>query len=121
MPPDKLSDTLFGDVFLSHRFTDKHAEYEACAGVWDRQVKVIIYSDPDTGETNSAMSRARSIVEHFGQHKRALLVHLDREFLPRFRENSGVVCSSDDLFGDCLLYTSPSPRDRTRPRMPSSA
>ena len=22
---------------------------------------------------------------------------------------------------DCLLYTSPSPRDRTRPRMPSSA
>ena len=34
---------------------------------------------------------------------------------------------SDDKFdftskyGHCLLYTSPSPRDRTRPRMPSSA
>ena len=26
-----------------------------------------------------------------------------------------------DQFGDCLLYTSPSPRDRTRSRMPSSA
>ena len=25
------------------------------------------------------------------------------------------------LFYDCLLYTSPSPRDRTRSRMPSSA
>ena len=25
------------------------------------------------------------------------------------------------LFMDCLLYTSPSPRDRTRSRMPSSA
>ena len=25
------------------------------------------------------------------------------------------------LFHDCLLYTSPSPRDRTRSRMPSSA
>ena len=25
------------------------------------------------------------------------------------------------LFGRCLLYTSPSPRDRTRSRMPSSA
>ena len=24
-------------------------------------------------------------------------------------------------YGDCLLYTSPSPRDRTRSRMPSSA
>ena len=27
----------------------------------------------------------------------------------------------DDIFSDCLLYTSPSPRDRTRSRMPSSA
>ena len=26
-----------------------------------------------------------------------------------------------DLVKDCLLYTSPSPRDRTRSRMPSSA
>ena len=26
-----------------------------------------------------------------------------------------------ELCGDCLLYTSPSPRDRTRSRMPSSA
>ena len=25
------------------------------------------------------------------------------------------------LYDDCLLYTSPSPRDRTRSRMPSSA
>ena len=27
----------------------------------------------------------------------------------------------EEVFGDCLLYTSPSPRDRTRSRMPSSA
>ena len=27
----------------------------------------------------------------------------------------------DDSFNICLLYTSPSPRDRTRSRMPSSA
>ena len=26
-----------------------------------------------------------------------------------------------DYYDDCLLYTSPSPRDRTRSRMPSSA
>ena len=26
-----------------------------------------------------------------------------------------------EAFNDCLLYTSPSPRDRTRSRMPSSA
>ena len=29
--------------------------------------------------------------------------------------------SALSMFGDCLLYTSPSPRDRTRSRMPSSA
>ncbi len=29
--------------------------------------------------------------------------------------------SSDELKEACLLYTSPSPRDRTRSRMPSSA
>ena len=28
---------------------------------------------------------------------------------------------ADAMLGDCLLYTSPSPRDRTRSRMPSSA
>ena len=29
--------------------------------------------------------------------------------------------TADALYYDCLLYTSPSPRDRTRSRMPSSA
>ena len=32
-----------------------------------------------------------------------------------------VPTESDALILDCLLYTSPSPRDRTRSRMPSSA
>ena len=32
-----------------------------------------------------------------------------------------LVDNSDILCGVCLLYTSPSPRDRTRSRMPSSA
>ena len=31
------------------------------------------------------------------------------------------VMTARTLFSDCLLYTSPSPRDRTRSRMPSSA
>ena len=35
----------------------------------------------------------------------------DSEFLPEIREQASF----------CLLYTSPSPRDRTRSRMPSSA
>ena len=31
------------------------------------------------------------------------------------------VVGSDDVFNGCLLYTSPSPRDRQKSRMPSSA
>ena len=37
--------------------------------------------------------------------------------LGEFKENS----PNSGIFKDCLLYTSPSPRDRTRSRMPSSA
>ena len=33
----------------------------------------------------------------------------------------GSTINVTDLDNDCLLYTSPSPRDRTRSRMPSSA
>ena len=35
--------------------------------------------------------------------------------------NQGGTINAGDLLGTCLLYTSPSPRDRTRSRMPSSA
>ena len=34
---------------------------------------------------------------------------------------AGTVDQSDQSFLDCLLYTSPSPRDRQKSRMPSSA
>ena len=33
----------------------------------------------------------------------------------------GYVTIKNELYKVCLLYTSPSPRDRTRSRMPSSA
>ena len=32
-----------------------------------------------------------------------------------------VLLKPESMIGSCLLYTSPSPRDRTRSRMPSSA
>ena len=37
------------------------------------------------------------------------------------KENIQFISKLKDLSCDCLLYTSPSPRDRTRSRMPSSA
>ena len=38
---------------------------------------------------------------------------------PQKHPNS--VSDTDDIFNCCLLYTSPSPRDRQKSRMPSSA
>ena len=35
--------------------------------------------------------------------------------------DSAAVANNTFMFKGCLLYTSPSPRDRTRSRMPSSA
>ena len=35
--------------------------------------------------------------------------------------NDGMITRNETLYYICLLYTSPSPRDRTRSRMPSSA
>ena len=45
----------------------------------------------------------------------------------QMKKNTSPFCSNPEeffikaLFQTCLLYTSPSPRDRTRSRMPSSA
>ena len=38
-----------------------------------------------------------------------------------FKNDSKGVANTDSIINICLLYTSPSPRDRTRSRMPSSA
>ena len=43
----------------------------------------------------------------------------DVKLLEKFLSDRGKIRSS--LITGCLLYTSPSPRDRTRSRMPSSA
>ena len=50
--------------------------------------------------------------------------HQGHRWLIDQRLNDGknvLICIRDVKPSDCLLYTSPSPRDRTRSRMPSSA
>ena len=70
----------------------------------------------------SAKDRQAAIIEFFkkADAERPL------ESKPSVNETSGAVgfkISASELSKawDCLLYTSPSPRDRTRSRMPSSA
>ena len=45
----------------------------------------------------------------------------DQKSIYKIIDNQGNILFSSDKSLICLLYTSPSPRDRTRSRMPSSA
>ena len=46
---------------------------------------------------------------------------VDDVLYPMNHMETGERLSLKDILSACLLYTSPSPRDRTRSRMPSSA
>ena len=47
-----------------------------------------------------------------------LIISCTTDIVPKSISTLAIAC---DTFNPCLLYTSPSPRDRTRYRMPSSA
>ena len=52
----------------------------------------------------------------------SLLIHGDREDTRNFMEHTQtIVYTEDTIWQACLLYTSPSPRDKRQSRMPSSA
>ena len=69
----------------------------------------------DTSVARAAASRATSMQRHE-------FSRLAEEFDSVSSSNDSVAqIRLDSEFNNCLLYTSPSPRDRTRSRMPSSA
>src|SRR5664280_907267 len=86
-----------------------------------------IYSNPEIGKT--ILENDRRIMDSGKEEILEEIVETPegmRSFIsvktPRFNDNGqiiGIVGISHDI--TCLLYTSPSPRDRTRYRMPSSA
>ena len=89
------------------------------AGLIGGQVFDALSGEIDPGETITVQ-----IVAEIDPDDPAAIYNADGEF-----ENSAVAAGTEpgpggDVFedtSDCLLYTSPSPRDRTRSRMPSSA
>ena len=69
--------------------------------------------------------KAAKQVERKENKRKALRSYLNNnpDFIPTLQENATAYgfMPTDTIVGACLLYTSPSPRDRTRSRMPSSA
>ena len=91
----------------------------------DLNVEAGIYS-PNTGIID--VPELINALEGDIQHNNGL-ISLNTKFISAQKNNSGFSISCDDgnkflinsKYLICLLYTSPSPRDRTRYRMPSSA
>ena len=83
-------------------------EYEAhhVFDIWYRNTSAIV-PITITGDMHSVNKANFAILNWFGLH-----------FEPRFTDMEKQL---KELYCACLLYTSPSPRDRTRTRMPSSA
>ena len=78
--------------------------------------------DPDRPKRAKANRQFMSFGD--GPHRcpgAQLALHEARIFLDKVLRLSGIRLVGKPRFECCLLYTSPSPRDRTRSRMPSSA
>ena len=65
------------------------------------------------GVTPVINSTAFGLIEHFYKNK--------KYFGKFFAGKNGILGALNEELIDCLLYTSPSPRDLYRSRMPSSA
>ena len=83
-------------------------------------VEIIRYGDSELGFLNRH-GKAHSVPPHKVNYK-ANLKALEMLGIRHVLAGTAVgSCNPDFQNGDCLLYTSPSPRDRQKSRMPSSA
>ena len=71
----------------------------------------------------SSLELIEEYLERIRKHDRNLGAFIDvyEEDSLKAASASDMARASGHIIGPCLLYTSPSPRDRTRSRMPSSA
>ena len=124
--PDKVPfDNLYPSVvrpfasLMTSRGCPMHCSYCASPTLWRREVR--------RRSVESVLAEIDYLVQRFGVRFIDVyddVFNLGRDWTVRFCEAliaRGVPVRWSAYFYPCLLYTSPSPRDRTRSRMPSSA
>ena len=128
--PSPAADRLtFIADFYGEKYTDYHADFICC--------KMTLEHIPNVGEFIATIRRSigdRPDTTIFFQIPNARYVLCDVAFWDIYYEHCSYFTKGSlarlfrqagfevrDLWTACLLYTSPSPRDRTRSRMPSSA
>ena len=96
------------------------------APVMERLAKA--FGIPEGGDLSECLMEAASKVaeEHYGEYLRDLHYEVEDSFLEGLDDHNIEVIFRDTIkasvqYAVCLLYTSPSPRDSTSSRMPSSA
>ena len=87
--------------------------------------KLLLLDEPVAGMTDEETERtAQLFLSLKGKHSLMVVEH-DMSFIRTISEKVTVLCDGSVLaegtLDDCLLYTSPSPRDKRQSRMPSSA
>ena len=90
-------------------------------------IPVFVFSDSKNNQSDfnyeaweTTVSRAEAVLLAGRASEKSLEILRDEISNWRSRFKSSISINSDRI-SLCLLYTSPSPRDRTRSRMPSSA
>ena len=83
-------------------------------------IQVVKEGDLDPLETNEWLESLSAVIEKDGNQRAHYLI---KELINKaYMEGANIpYTQTTPYINTCLLYTSPSPRDRTRSRMPSSA
>ena len=75
---------------------------------------------PGDGIGPEVIAEVRKIIEWLN-HNRSLDFEIDEDLVGGAAYDKHGIPITDEVFYNCLLYTSPSPRDKRQSRMPSSA